>query len=163
MTGSCRLIQDRPPTWQVIEAGCQEFVDAHRCLTNSLLTTFGYSMNATETTHSVYFDGGCPVCTREIAFLRRQEGADQLNWVDVTRCDGVELGPGLSREAALDRFHVRRQDGVLVSGSQAFVALWSSLPRWAWAGRLLSARPLRPLLEAGYNWFLTLRKLWRRH
>lgn len=111
---------------------------------------------------TLYFDGGCPVCAREIAMYRRQPGADGVRWVDVSRCGGDELGPGLRREDAMARLHLRRADGRLVSGAAAFTGLWQALPRWAWLGRLLGRGPALRLLELGYRGFLRARPLWRR-
>lgn len=110
---------------------------------------------------TLYFDGGCPVCAREIAMYRRQPGADGVCWVDVSRCGSPELGPDLTREAAMARLHLRRPDGQLVSGAAAFTQLWRTLPRWAWLGRLLGSGPGLWLLEAGYRGFLRVRPLWR--
>ena len=111
---------------------------------------------------AVYFDGACPVCSREVAMYRRQPGADALRWVDVATCANAELGAQLTRTAAMARLHVRRADGSLVSGALAFTTLWRSLPRTAWLGRLLGAGPGLWLLEAGYRAFLALRPLWRK-
>ena len=111
---------------------------------------------------TLYYDGACPVCAREIAMYRRQPGAEGVEWVDVTRCDAQALGPGLDREAALARLHLRRADGQIVSGAQAFVALWSALPRWAPLARLAGTRPVLAVLEAGYRGFLVARRAWRR-
>jgi ubiquinone biosynthesis monooxygenase Coq7 len=110
---------------------------------------------------TVYFDGACPVCSREIAMYQRQPGAEHVRWVDVARCSTDELGPNLNREAALARLHLRRADGALVSGAEAFTSLWQALPRWAWLGRLLSFRPVLWLLEGAYRAFLWLRRTWR--
>ena len=82
----------------------------------------------------LYYDGACPVCAREIAMYRRQRGADGVQWVDVARCEAAELGPELSREVAMARLHLRRADGRLVSGAEAFTVLWQALPRWSWLG-----------------------------
>ena len=111
---------------------------------------------------TVYFDGACPVCSREVAMYRRQPGADRLCWVDVARCDESELGADLTRPAAMARMHVRRPDGSLASGAAAFTVLWRQLPRWAWLGRLLGAGPGLWLLEAGYRAFLFARPAWRK-
>ena len=111
---------------------------------------------------TVYYDGACPVCSREIAAYRRQPGAEACAWVDASRCDASELGPDLSREAALARLHVRRADGTLVDGARGFAMLWRALPRTAWLGRIASAGPMPWLLEAGYRGFLRLRRMWRR-
>lgn len=110
---------------------------------------------------TVYFDGACPVCSREIALYQGQSGAEQIRWVDVARCDVGELGPNLNREAALARLHMRRADGQLVSGAEAFTTLWQALPRWAWLGRWLSIRPVLWALEWAYRAFLWVRRTWR--
>jgi predicted DCC family thiol-disulfide oxidoreductase YuxK len=111
---------------------------------------------------TLYYDGACPVCSREVAMYQRQTGAEQVQWVDVTRCDAAALGDGLTREAAMARLHLRQADGRLVSGAGAFTALWQLLPRWAWLGRLLGSGPALWLLEAGYRGFLRVRRSWRR-
>jgi len=110
---------------------------------------------------TLYFDGACPVCDREVSMYRNQPGADGVRWVDAARCESSDLGPGLTRDAALARLHLRRPDGVLVSGAAAFAGLWQSLPRWAWLGRLFGSRAALRLLEATYRAFLAVRPLWR--
>lgn len=117
--------------------------------------------NADSPAPTVYFDGACPVCSREIAMYRRQPGAGAVQWVDVAQCEAPALGAGLTRADAMARLHVRRADGSLVSGARAFTELWRALPRWAWAGRLLGSGPGLWLLEAGYRCFLVVRRLWR--
>ena len=76
---------------------------------------------------TIYFDGSCPLCRREIALYRRLPGADRLQWVDVSA--GAMLGEGLSCEAAMRRFHVRDDSGRLLSGGAAFARLWRGFAR----------------------------------
>ncbi|MCE4556326.1 thiol-disulfide oxidoreductase DCC family protein [Roseateles cellulosilyticus] len=113
---------------------------------------------------TVYFDGACPVCRREIALYRRGAGADALCWVDASACPPVALGHDLPRNQALARLHLRRPDGQLVQGAAAFLALWAALPGYPLLARLASVldRPLLvKLLDFGYTAFLRLRRLWR--
>jgi len=110
---------------------------------------------------TVYYDGACPVCTREIAGYRRQPGADACAWVDASRCDESAFGAGLTREAALKRLHVRHADGRLDDGVLGFANLWMALPRMAWLGRLAAWAPVTWVLEAAYAVFLTIRQVWR--
>ena len=111
---------------------------------------------------TVYFDGGCPVCTHEIGFYRRRRGADRIRWVNLAQCEDSELGTDLSRERAQARLHARRPDGRLVSGAQAFAALWQALPAFHLIGRVAALPGLVHGLEWGYRGFLRVRPLWRR-
>ena len=110
---------------------------------------------------TVYYDGACPVCSREIELYRRQAGSELCLWVDASSCPESALGLGLSRDTALKRFHIRRSDGVLVDGIQGFAALWRVLPRFAWAGRIAAVRPVARLLDVAYAVFLRARPLWQ--
>jgi demethoxyubiquinone hydroxylase (CLK1/Coq7/Cat5 family) len=110
---------------------------------------------------TVYFDGACPVCRREIGHYRGRAGAESIEWVDVASVDGAALGEGLSRDAALARLHVRGPDGRLVSGAAAFAAIWTRLPAYAWLGAIASLPPVQGVLEVGYRAFLRLRRTWR--
>lgn len=110
---------------------------------------------------TVYYDGACPVCSAEIAVYQRQPGAQACTWVNAATCAEEALGPGLSRQDALARFHVRGADGQLVAGARGFAALWRALPRTRWLGRIAGAGPMPALLEVAYRGFLVVRRLWR--
>ncbi|MCU0760755.1 MAG: demethoxyubiquinone hydroxylase family protein [Steroidobacteraceae bacterium] len=118
-------------------------------------------MGSVEDGCTVYYDGACPLCSREIAHYQARAGADSIRWVDVARADAGALGADLERDAALARLHVRDADGRLVSGAAAFAAIWRRLPAYAWLARLASPPPVQWLLEGGYRGFLAVRRLWR--
>lgn len=104
---------------------------------------------------TVYYDGSCPLCRREIALYQRQRGAEQLAWHDISA--GAPTGPELSCEAAMRRFHVRDAQGRLHSGAAGFARLWLSLPGWRVLGRVAAVPPISWLLELAYRAFLPLR------
>ena len=110
---------------------------------------------------TVYYDGGCPICRREIATYRRAAGAERLDWVDLSSADRAALGEGLSVERAMARMHVRDADGRLIDGAAAFASLWSVLPRTRLLGRLAGTRLALGVLEPAYRLFLKVRPLWR--
>ena len=115
-------------------------------------------MQASEPTTSeltIYFDGSCPLCRREIAFYRRLRGAERLQWLDVSA--GAPLGQDLSCEAAMRRFHVRDAQGRLLSGGAAFARLWRALPGWRVLGWCFAWPPMSFALEGAYRAFLPLR------
>lgn len=107
---------------------------------------------------TVYYDGACPVCRREIGFYQKRTGGD-VSYCDVAA--GVCPAPDLGREEALKRFHVRLSDGSLVSGAAAFLALWGQTPGFRAPAKLLSPRPVVALLDLFYVGFLKIRRLWR--
>ena len=105
----------------------------------------------------VFFDGGCPLCSREIGFYRRRRGAGNIDWVDISRAPDGEIAPGLERDRALARFHLLLPDGRLVSGGVAFAHLWAALPGFRPMGKALLTRPLSGVIDAAYDLFLKIR------
>jgi predicted DCC family thiol-disulfide oxidoreductase YuxK len=102
---------------------------------------------------TVWYDGGCPLCVREIALMRRLDGRGRIEWIDVA--DGDSLCP-IDRGALLARFHAR-EDGRMLSGAAAFAAMWRAIPALRPLG-LLARRPgVLRVLEAGYIRFLRVR------
>lgn len=105
---------------------------------------------------TVFYDGGCPLCRAEIDLYRETPGAETLAFVDLSE-PGATLPDGLNRADALARFHVRAEDGHLVSGAGAFAELWSHLPRWRGLARIARWPLVKTLLELTYRAFLKLR------
>ncbi len=105
---------------------------------------------------TVYYDGACPLCRREVAAYRRLDRAGRIAWQDVSH-PGARPGCDLSRDAALRRFHVRAADGRLRSGAAAFVALWRQLPGFRRLAPLAAWPPALWLLERAYRGFLRIR------
>ena len=113
---------------------------------------------------TVLYDGACPLCRREIGVYRGLaplHPGSSVCFADVSDA-ATPLPPGTTREQLLARFHVRGRDGDLLSGAQAFLALWAALPGWRWlalAGRLPGAAWL---MERGYRIFLRWRPVLQR-
>jgi predicted DCC family thiol-disulfide oxidoreductase YuxK len=113
---------------------------------------------------TVLYDGACPLCRREISLYRGLQPLGQaapLCFADVSDA-ALPLPPGTTQAQLLARFHVRLRNGELLSGAQAFLALWAALPGWRWlalAGRLPGAAWL---MERSYRRFLRWRPLLQR-
>lgn len=111
----------------------------------------------------VFFDGGCPVCRREIAWYTKRPGAERMAWVDITDdANTVRFPDGYDRETLLKRFTVTRNDGAIVIGAAGFVAIWRSIDSLAWIGRLLDHRPIVWIGQRIYSGFLIVRRMWRK-
>ena len=102
---------------------------------------------------TVFFDGQCPLCRREIAHYRRLRGADTLHWIDITQNENALAEYGLQRKVAMARFHVRDAAGNWQTGAWGFAELWSHLPAYRWLARSLRTLRLLPLLDRAYSSF----------
>lgn len=104
---------------------------------------------------SVYYDGACPVCSREVAFYQRLPAIDSIDWVDVAAADFA--AEDLARATALSRLHVRAADGRLVVGVAAFRELWAQLPALRWLNLISRPRLIQKMMEHAYDLFLRWR------
>jgi len=93
---------------------------------------------------TIYYDGSCPLCRREIAFYKSNP-------------DAAQLGDGLNCQRAMAYFHVRDAAGQLFEGGAAFARLWLELRGWHFAGRVFSVRPFSWAINLGYKMFLPIR------
>lgn len=103
---------------------------------------------------TVWYDGGCPLCTREIALMRRLDTRHRLRFVDVgderSRCP-------IDRGDLLARFHVSDAQGRFHSGAAAFVAMWRAIPLLRPLGLAARLPGMLWLLERLYRGFLRVR------
>lgn len=119
-------------------------------------------MNAPEQpdTLTVLYDGGCPLCRREIAHVKGladRQPDSALCFVDISADAPDSACFAADRTALLARFHVQRADGSRLDGAAAFAAMWARLPGWRWLARLARLPGMLPLLEWAYRRFLRVR------
>ena len=103
---------------------------------------------------TIWFDGSCPLCRREIAVMKRLDRRDAIVFVEVgASADG---DCPVDKAELLARFHAR-EDGRVLSGASAFAAMWRAIPLLRPFG-LLARNPLvLALLESVYVAFLRVR------
>lgn len=94
----------------------------------------------------LFFDGACPLCSREVAHYRRMDRQSRVEWVELNSHRARLLAFGIDPQQALARIHAITPQGQVVSGVQAFVTVWRELPyyrvlaavaRWNWLMRML--------------------------
>lgn len=103
---------------------------------------------------TVWYDGGCPLCVREIALMRRLDRRGRLRFVDVS--DDTSSCP-LDRGDLLARFHVSDAQGRFYSGAAAFAAMWRAIPLLRPLGLLALLPGMTWALERLYRAFLRVR------
>lgn len=68
---------------------------------------------------TLYFDGSCPLCMREMIFLRARDKRWRLRLVDVSAPD-FDNDTGVPVATLMGRMHARCADGTLVDGVAVF-------------------------------------------
>jgi predicted DCC family thiol-disulfide oxidoreductase YuxK len=103
---------------------------------------------------TVWYDGACPLCVREIAIMRRLDRTQRIAFVDVAP-EGAACP--IDRALLLARFHAREAGGPVLDGAAAFAAMWRAIPALRWLGLLARNRLVLAGLERLYALFLKVR------
>lgn len=103
---------------------------------------------------TVWYDGACPLCIREITFMRRLDKRGAIDFIDVAP-DGTECP--IDRKLLLARFHAQEAGHPVVSGAAAFAAMWRAIPLLRPIGMIARNPLVLALLERAYLGFLKIR------
>ena len=113
-------------------------------------------MNSNSQTHepaTLYYDGNCPLCTREMARLAEVKG-DGLRLQDIHSITDFHALP--DRDTLLRNLHLKTAEGKILTGVDANVAAWQGTrysPLISWMRWPL----IKPLVDAAYRFWA----LWR--
>ncbi len=102
---------------------------------------------------TVWYDGACPLCIREIALMRKLDRRDAITFTDIST--PASTCP-IDRQLMLERFHAS-ENGRMLSGAAAFAAMWRAIPLLRPIGLLARAPAVLAILEALYLQFLKVR------
>jgi predicted DCC family thiol-disulfide oxidoreductase YuxK len=100
----------------------------------------------------VFFDGQCPLCRREIAFIRWLDRRGRVAITDIAAPGFEPESIGRTRDELMARIHGRLADGRLVEGVEVFRRLYAAVG----LGPLVAFSRVAPIswvLDAGYRWF----------
>lgn len=105
---------------------------------------------------TLYHDGHCPFCQKEVAWLERHPYRERVSLVDI-QAEGFDAERlGTTFDAMMGKLHVRDAQGHWFIGMEASRALYAVLGyrRMVW----LSSLPgLAGGMNAGYRWFASRR------
>jgi predicted DCC family thiol-disulfide oxidoreductase YuxK len=103
---------------------------------------------------TVWYDGACPLCIREIALMRRLDKRRAIRFVDVSP-EGAACP--IDRSLLLARFHAQETNGPVLNGAAAFAAMWRAIPVLRPLGLVAQNSAVLKLLERTYLAFLKVR------
>ena len=101
---------------------------------------------------SVFFDGDCPICLREINFMRRLNRRGRVNFIDFADPSFDEQTHGLSRSELASVIHARWADGVVIKGVDVFRSMWTAVGLGIFA-KITRVWFIEQLLIRAYDWF----------
>ncbi len=107
----------------------------------------------------ILYNDTCGICAREMDSYAREAartGAD-MQFCPLSTADRFGLDP----DTAARRLHVL-QNGQLIAGIDAFIAIWAELPRLAWLAKIARLPWVHMMMGAVYDHILAP-IIYRRH
>jgi predicted DCC family thiol-disulfide oxidoreductase YuxK len=102
---------------------------------------------------TMFYDGGCPLCRREVEHNRRLDRDRRVRWIDISVQRESPQPFCLTESTEMARLHVLDGEGQMKTGVAAFVPLWNELPYYRWLALFVQHLGLVPLLERLYEPF----------
>ena len=100
----------------------------------------------------VFFDGECPLCTKEIAFVRRLDRQARVRFTDIAAPDFDAHAIGRTQADLMARIQGRLPDGTFIEGVEVFRRMYAAT-RLAPLVVLTRIPGISHLLDASYRWF----------
>ena len=75
----------------------------------------------------VFFDGGCPLCRREINLLRRWDRRGKIRFTDISSPDFQAAEVGKTDDVLMAQMHGRLPDGTWLQGVEVFRRLYAAV------------------------------------
>ena len=80
---------------------------------------------------SVFYDGKCSICNKEISYYRKIAPKGVFNWQDVNQAEHILAQDGITVIQALKILYAKDINGNIYKGVDAFILIWSKLNRMA--------------------------------
>lgn len=100
----------------------------------------------------VFYDGGCPLCRREITFLKRRDRRNRIRFTDIDSPSFNADAVGKRHDELMARIQGRLRDGTWLQGVEVFRRMYAAI---GFSGIVtLSRLPLiSQILDLGYSVF----------
>lgn len=106
---------------------------------------------------SVFYDGKCGMCRREIDHYKRIAPKGVFKWVDITIDRSSIQKLGVSYLNGLKLLHAQDSAGKLHVGVDAFLLIWKNIPQWRILAVIVSIPFIRPVTNIIYRVFAAWR------
>jgi len=97
--------------------------------------------------YTVIYDAYCGVCSRSVAWLKRQQADQPLRFLAADSEEAVRLVP----VRPPNQMAIVAPSGEVLLGSDGWIACLSALPRYRWMARVMAWRLMKPFVRLGYG------------
>ena len=102
---------------------------------------------------SVFFDGKCNLCSKEIDYYQRIAPKNTFNWVDITKTPGELDKFEIKLSDGLRLMHVADSNGNIFTGVDAFIIMWKQIKYWKILGLFVSLPIVKQIANLLYQYF----------
>lgn len=106
---------------------------------------------------TVYYDGKCGLCSKEINYYKRIAPPNIFNWHDITRDAETFTQKGYLLTDGLKALHAEDAEGHMHIGVDAFILIWKQLKYWRYLGFCVGLPGIRHLANFAYRVFANWR------
>lgn len=100
----------------------------------------------------VFFDGDCPLCTKEIDFVRRLDTKSRVRFTDIAAPGFDAASIGRTQDDLMARIQGRAADGSFIEGVEVFRQMYAAVGLSPIVA-LTRLPGITQLLDVGYRWF----------
>ncbi|WP_263080143.1 DUF393 domain-containing protein [Endozoicomonas sp. Mp262] len=76
---------------------------------------------------TLFYDGSCPLCMKEVHWLQSKNNRKRLRFVDIKQADFAQHYPHLDVDALDNTLHAQWSNGKIVKGVDATVSAWEAV------------------------------------
>ena len=102
---------------------------------------------------TVYFDGACNYCSKEISYYKTVSSTEEFRWIDVAANPDALIDFNITQAEALLFLHAVDEKKKVHIGAEAFALIWKNLRYWKLLGHLVSLPILKIVLRYIYEIF----------
>ena len=107
---------------------------------------------------TIFYDGLCQLCSREIAMFQHRVRDGSLAYVDISQPDFDAVRYALDPVRVNKHMHVRNEEtGEMLTGVDALLAMWDCVPGFRWLAKFTRIPGIRQLSTVGYALFAWIR------
>lgn len=106
---------------------------------------------------SIYYDGKCGLCSKEINYYKSIAPQNRFKWYDIT-IDAMPLKrAGIDPLIALKQLHAKDREGSWKVGVDAFLLIWNELKYWRLLALFIRLPGIYYLAKLAYRLFAVWR------